>query len=64
MDMFLQNAQTLLGLPLKTYHKHTIDLLEHVIDATTLQVKSVIDVINNFYEMHFKSNTNNAKHDL
>ncbi|XP_014474281.1 PREDICTED: leucine-rich repeat-containing protein 59 [Dinoponera quadriceps] len=63
-DTFLQNAQMLSGLPLRRYHKHTIDLLQRIIDITALHVKSVTDVINDFYETHFKSNTNNARNDL
>ncbi|XP_029671206.1 leucine-rich repeat-containing protein 59 [Formica exsecta] len=63
-DMFLQNAQTLSGLPLKHYHKHTTDLLQHVIKVTTAQIKVIIDVVNNFYKAEFKNNINNAGKEL
>lgn len=61
--MFLQNAQTLSGLPLKNYYKHTIDFLQHVINIIIVQIKSIIDVANDFYEAHFKT-TNNAGREL
>lgn len=63
-DMFLQNAQTLSGLPLKHYHKHTTDLLQHVIKVTTAQIKMIVDVVNNFYKAEFKNNINNAGKEL
>lgn len=55
-DMFLQNAQTLLGLPLKNYHKHTIDSLQRAIKITNVQFKSIINIINDLYETQFKNN--------
>ncbi|XP_012228078.1 leucine-rich repeat-containing protein 59 [Linepithema humile] len=55
-DTFLQNAQTLLGLPLKNYHKHAIDSLQHVIKITTVQFKLVVDTVNDIYETQFKNN--------
>jgi len=62
MDTFLQNAQTLLGLPLKNYHKRTINLLQHVIKVTTVQFKLVVDIVNDLYETQFKNN--NGKKEL
>lgn len=55
-DTFLQNAQTLLGLPLKHYHKHTIDSLQRVIKITNIHLKSVVDIVNDLYETQFKNN--------
>lgn len=63
-DMFLQNAQALLGLPLKTYHKHIIDLLQHMIDITMLQMKYITDKISDFYETYFKNNISKVRNDL
>lgn len=63
-DRFLQNVQTLSGLPLKNYYKHTTDLLQRAINVTTAQIKSITDMANDFYEAHFKSNINNAEKEL
>ncbi|EZA51500.1 hypothetical protein X777_09844 [Ooceraea biroi] len=60
-DTFLQNAQSLSGLPLKHYHKHITDYLQYVTKITTVQVKSLVDVVNGFYETQFQSNTNAEK---
>jgi len=60
-DTFLQSAQTLLGLPLKNYHKHVIDYLQHMTKITTAQIKSFVDIINNFYKMRFQDNINVEK---
>lgn len=61
MDAFLQNAQVLSGLPLKAYHKHVTDYLRHVTEITTVQIKSLMDLANGFYETQFQSNTNAEK---
>lgn len=63
-DMFLQNAQTLSGLPLKHYHKHTADLLQHIIKVTTTQIKVIVDGLSDFYKAEFKNNINNARREL
>lgn len=63
-DMFLQNAQTLLGLPLKTYHKHIIDLLQRMIDIIMLQMRFITDMISDFYETYFKNNISKVRNDL
>ena len=63
-DMFLQNAQTLSGLPLKHYHKHTTDLLQHIIKVTTTQIKVIVDIINDFCKAEFTNNINNAGKEL
>jgi len=60
-DIFLQSAQILLGLPLKNYHKHVTDYLQHVTRIITVEIKSLVDNINSFYEMQFQDNTNLAK---
>lgn len=59
--MFLQNAQTLSGLPLIHYHKHTADLLQHIIKVTTTQIKVIVDVVSDFYKAEFKNNINDAR---
>ncbi|XP_072743771.1 uncharacterized protein [Anoplolepis gracilipes] len=63
-DMFLQSAQTLSGLPLKHYYKHTTDLLQHVIKVMTAQIKIIVDVVNDFCKTEFKNNINTAGKEL
>ncbi|RLU26824.1 hypothetical protein DMN91_000621 [Ooceraea biroi] len=58
-DTFLQNAQSLSGLPLKHYHKHITDYLQYVTKITTVQVKSLVDVVNGFYETQFQKTGKN-----
>jgi hypothetical protein len=60
-DTFLQSAQTLLGLPLKNYHKHVTDYLQHMTRITAALIKSLVDSINNFYKMQFQDNRNVEK---
>lgn len=63
-DTFLQNAQTLSGLPLKNYHRQTTDCLQRIIKIATVQIKSIIDVANDFYRTQFESGTSKAGKEL
>ncbi|KAL6263201.1 hypothetical protein P5V15_006001 [Pogonomyrmex californicus] len=63
-DTFLQNAQTLSGLPLKNYHRQTTDCLLSIIKITTMQMKSIIDIANDFYKTQFEGDTNDAGKEL
>ncbi|KYN36567.1 Leucine-rich repeat-containing protein 59 [Trachymyrmex septentrionalis] len=63
-DTFLQNAQTLSGLPLKNYHRQTTDYLQRIIKIATVQIKSIIDVANDFYRTQFESGTSKEEKEL
>ncbi|KYN15721.1 PREDICTED: leucine-rich repeat-containing protein 59 [Trachymyrmex cornetzi] len=63
-DTFLQNAQTLSGLPLKNYHRQTTDYLQRIIKSATEQIKSIIDVANDFYRKQFESGTSKEEKEL
>jgi len=63
-DAFLQNAQTLSGLPLKNYHRQTTDCLQRMIKIVTVQIRSMIDVADDFYRTQFGSVTNKAGKEL
>lgn len=63
-DTFLQNAQTLSGLPLKSYHRQTTDYLQRIIKLATVQVETIIDAANDFYKTQFESGTNKAEKEL
>lgn len=63
-DTFLQNAQTLSGLPLKNYYRQTTDCLQRIIKIVTVQIKSIIDVANDFYRTQFESGTSKAGKEL
>lgn len=54
-DTFLQNAQTLSGLPLKNYHRQTTDYLQRMIKVTTVQIESIVDAASDFYKTQFES---------
>ncbi|KAG5308190.1 LRC59 protein, partial [Acromyrmex insinuator] len=63
-DTFLQNAQTLSGLPLKNYHRQTTDYLQRIIKIATVQIKSIIDIANDFYRTQFESGTSKEGKEL
>ncbi|XP_011700428.1 PREDICTED: leucine-rich repeat-containing protein 59 [Wasmannia auropunctata] len=63
-DTFLQNAQTLSGLPLKNYHRQTTDYLQRVMKIATVQIRSIIDAADDFYRMQFESGTSKAGKEL
>ncbi|KYN07662.1 Leucine-rich repeat-containing protein 59, partial [Cyphomyrmex costatus] len=63
-DMFLQNAQTFSGLPLKNYHRQTTDYLQHIIKIATVQIKLIIDAVSNFYRTQFESSTSKETKEL
>jgi len=63
-DTFLQNAQTLSGLPLKNYHRQTTDYLQRIIKIATVQIKSIIDIANDFYRTQFESGTSKGEKEL
>ncbi|XP_011860474.1 PREDICTED: leucine-rich repeat-containing protein 59 isoform X2 [Vollenhovia emeryi] len=61
-DTFLQNAQTLSGLPLKNYHRQTTDCLQRIIKIAAAQFKSVVDVVRDFAQL--QSDTSEAEREL
>ncbi|KYQ52162.1 Leucine-rich repeat-containing protein 59 [Trachymyrmex zeteki] len=63
-DAFLQNAQTLSGLPLKNYHRQTTNYLQRIIKIATVQIKSIIDAANDFYRTQFESGTTKEEKEL
>ncbi|XP_071635574.1 uncharacterized protein [Temnothorax longispinosus] len=63
-DTFLQSAQTLSGLPLKSYHRQTTDYLQRVIKIATVQIKSIVDAANDFYRTQFESGTSKSAKEL
>lgn len=63
-DMFLQNAQTFSGLPLKNYHRQTTDYLQRVIKVATVQIKSIVDIASDFYRTQFESGTSKTGKEL
>lgn len=63
-DMFLQSTQTLLGLPLKNYYKYTTDMLQYTIKITTVQLTSIIDIMNKFCKTQFEKYVNNTGQEL
>ncbi|XP_012528384.1 leucine-rich repeat-containing protein 59 [Monomorium pharaonis] len=63
-DTFLQNAQTLSGLPLKSYHRQATDYLQHIIKLATMHIESIIDGANDFYRTQFESDTSKTGKEL
>lgn len=64
IETFVQNAQTLLGLPFKEYYRYIMEWYIVVLLQRYEQLKPITEVVDPFLLKIIQNNTNNAGKEL